>query len=119
MKYLKTQEDTEKKRNEQRSEDIPRAERSFDLATSGKLGPSKDNSSTPIETTKKSIENFTNFDNNLETDKLPNNQGLTDTEVIPDKIGHKSVATQTVEIDICRFCCTCKILYLINRMLNV
>ena len=113
MKYLKTQEDTEKKRNDQRSDDIPRAERSFDLATSGKIDQPSGKSVATTDSSNKNIEysieeKDKNINHNTKKDKAFSNNVLVENEGVPDKIGYKSIATQTTEINICRCCCTCK-----------
>jgi hypothetical protein len=113
MKYLKTQEDTEKKRNDEHSDDIPRAERSFDLATRGKIDQPSGKRVATTDLSNKNIEcgieeKVKTIDDDTNKDNVSSNNVLVENEDVPDKIGYKSIATQTIEINTCRCCCTCK-----------
>ena len=102
MKYLKTQEDAEKKRSDVRSDDV---------------SIEKNNTQMSSKTIEPILKNNMISDSSRPA-KQKNNEGANksetldavskDSEVIPDKPGYKSVGIQTEDINTCKCCCTCK-----------
>ena len=100
MKYLKTQEDAEKKRGDVRSDEVS-IEKNNTQRSSKTIDPKNNiisDSSRPAK--QKNID----CANRSETVDAVSK----DTEVIPDKPGYKSVGIQTEDINTCKCCCTCK-----------
>ena len=104
MKSLKTQDDTEKKRNEHRAYDVNTEKKTSDLASNTTQQNIK---RTPpsISSDKSNDISVQKNNSNSAEDKM---NSLTKNDVIPDKVGYNSIGTQTTEINTCRCCCTCK-----------
>ena len=126
MKYLKTQEDAEKKRNEHQTDELTTAKTNGELLSepkrpsrknvgSSNLNDKSDDSGNPSDNSSLNQIEITDFGSTSEIIKD------SEANVVPDKLGFKSVGTQTirfrqlkssdensdVEPSSCRCCCTC------------
>jgi len=112
MKYLKTQEEAEEKRNQNRFEE--NREDKNGMVSSTPTKPSRKNSGDPSSKSKSSeigVKNGANeFSQDTKNDKSSNDKDLYNGGV-PDKLGFKSVGTQTLRVrenKSCSCCCKCK-----------
>ena len=102
MKYLKTQEDAEKKRSDVRPDDVT-IEKNNTQMSSKTIDPILNNN---IISDLSRPAKQKNIDGAIRSETL--DAVSKDSEVIPDKPGFKSVGIQTEDINTCKCCCTCK-----------
>ena len=109
MKYLKTQEEAEQKRNQNRIEE--NGENKDSLVSSTPTKPSRKNSGDPSSKNKVNDTDIKNDFNQEQKDNKISNDKLMENEGVPDKFGFRSVGTQTLRVrenKSCSCCCTCK-----------
>ena len=111
MKYLKTQEDAEQKRNQNRTEENWGDKNGVDTPT-----PTKPNRKSSGDTIPKNKNNGIDVtDSSKEYNQDPNENNMfqdkiSDIQVVPDRSGFRSVGTQTLRVrepKTCNCCCTC------------
>ena len=112
MKYLKTQEEAEQKRNQNRIEE--NGENKDNLVTSIPTKPSRKSSG---DSSSKNRINDTVIKNDIkdfnqdQKENKTSNDKVVENEGVPDKFGFRSVGTQTLRVrenKSCSCCCTCK-----------
>ena len=113
MKYLKTQKDIEKKRNDFiLDENIPKNNKTDEKSVSdvrANLDETEEpNNSNKIETGIKTQKTNINNDKiNESLLRLPENKHILGDENVPDNLGYKSIGTQTMDFKMCTCCCQC------------
>ena len=102
MKYLKTQEDAEKKRSDVRSDDVS-IEKNNTQMSSKTIEPILKNNLISDSSRPAKLKNIEGGNRSEKSNAVSE-----DTVAIPDKPGYKSVGIQTEDINTCKCCCTCK-----------
>ena len=113
MKYLKTQEDMEKKRNDvhadentKKNEEVITSSLGSNFDRTGRKNINPSNTNLNSMNTSDEARNIPILEGKINR-RVSGNNFIIDDENVPDKLGYKTVGTQTSNFNICMCCCTC------------